>query len=122
MKINFQKPIEKQNTVRTATKVTCDNCHKVFKIRQKITKSEKLDNDVERTYFRCPHCKKEYTIAYADDEFKVNIQEINDIFKKLQDNGKQLTDEEIKDLVDRKDMLVKTNKDISQKYRKVYGK
>lgn len=120
MKINFKKPIEKQQTVRTATKVTCDNCHKEFKIRQKIVKTEKLDNDVERTYFKCPHCKKEYTIAYADNEFRANIQEINNIFKKLQDNGKQLTDEEIKQFVEKKDKLIKANKNISQKYRKIY--
>lgn len=120
MKINFQKPIEKQQPIKAATKVKCDNCHKEFKIRQKIVKTEKLDNDVKRTYFKCPHCKKEYIISYTDDEFRANIQEITNIFKKLRDNGNQLTDEEIKELIDKKDRLVKISKDISQKYRGIY--
>ncbi|MEK4149023.1 hypothetical protein NST02_18330 [Robertmurraya sp. FSL W8-0741] len=48
---------------------TCDaGCKKVFSINKLKTKLVK--NGIEKTYFRCPHCKHEYIAFYANQETK----------------------------------------------------
>ena len=47
--------------------VTCDGkdgCKKEFNIDR--LEVEKLDNDIEKIYFICPHCGKEYISFYTD--------------------------------------------------------
>jgi hypothetical protein len=99
-------------------KLMCDKCKRQIKLKQKHTKIVKVEGNIERMYFKCPHCNTKYTIAYSDDEFRSNITKIQEITVKLQD--KSLPIEEVKALVKESDRLVAANKAISQKYRKVY--
>jgi hypothetical protein len=99
-------------------KLICDKCNREIKLKQKHTKIVKVENDIERMYFKCPHCGKKYTIAYSDNEFRANVVKIQMIHVKLPD--KSLPKEEVEALVKEYDLLVATNKAISQKYRKLY--
>ena len=49
--------------------VKCDFCGKVFKVRDKNIKVEKLENGYQRTYFLCTelNCRHKYTIAYSSE-------------------------------------------------------
>lgn len=48
---------------------TCDvGCKKTFKINKFRTK--KVKNGIEKTYFRCSHCKHEYVAYYSSAETK----------------------------------------------------
>ena len=116
--LHNNRPQEKQEPIRTATKVSCDNCHKEIKIRPKIVKTINITGDIERTFFKCPHCKAEYTISYTDTTFRENIQKINSTMLELQ--NKKLSKDEVHKLIDIKDELVKANKAISQGYRNTY--
>lgn len=47
--------------------ITCDakdGCKENFDLDK--FELEKLDNDIEKTYFKCPHCGKEYISFYTD--------------------------------------------------------
>lgn len=59
------------------TEVSCDNCYKTFKIKKLKTKW--IDDNVQRTYFTCPYCKKEYTSFYKDNRIRKNIKKIDDL-------------------------------------------
>jgi hypothetical protein len=99
-------------------KLICDKCKREIKLKQKHTKIVIVEGDIERMYFKCPHCGKKYTIAYSDNEFRANIIKIQSVSVKLQD--KNLPEEEVKSLVKEYDLLVAANKAISQEYRKKY--
>ena len=49
-------------------KVNCDECKKDFEMEVKV---EKINTDVERTYFVCPNCSKEYTSVLTNFNEKV---------------------------------------------------
>lgn len=100
------------------TQLICDKCKRQIKLKQKYIKIVKVEGDIERMYFKCPHCNTKYTIAYTDNEFRTNINNIQEIAVKLQD--KTLNTEEVKALVKEHDKLVATNKEISQGYRTIY--
>jgi predicted Zn finger-like uncharacterized protein len=99
-------------------KLICDKCKREIKLKQKHTKIVKVEGDIERMYFKCPHCNTKYTIAYTDIEFRANIVKIQSVSAKLQDRS--LSQEKAETLVKEHNKLVSTNKEISQKYRKIY--
>lgn len=41
-----------------------DGCNQEFNLKK--FKVAKLDNNIEKTYFVCPHCGKEYISFYTD--------------------------------------------------------
>lgn len=49
------------------TNYTCDSCGRDFKIR---IKTEKLERDIEKVYFKCPRCKQEYIAYYTDVDIR----------------------------------------------------
>lgn len=51
----------------------CNDCKKQFHIEPK---EENLENDVSRTYFKCLHCKKEYTAYYSNILIKKKQEKI----------------------------------------------
>lgn len=99
-------------------KLICDKCKRQIKLKQKHTKIVKVEGDIERMYFKCPHCSTKYTIAYTDDEFRGNIARIQEIAIKLK--SKILDAKEVKALVKGQDKLIAANKAISKKYRNIY--
>ncbi|MCM0648643.1 hypothetical protein NBE98_09680 [Clostridium swellfunianum] len=99
-------------------KLICDKCKREIKLKQKHTKIVKIENDIERMYFKCHHCNTKYTISYTDDEFRKNINTLNVIRVKLAD--KSISVEAASELVKEYDTLMAKNKLISQGYRKKY--
>ncbi|WP_123053139.1 hypothetical protein [Clostridium sp. JN-1] len=81
------------------SEIKCDFCGKTFKIKKLKTKW--IDNNVQRTYFICPHCKKEYTSFYADRRIRKNIKKIDDLQRQH-------------------DAIVKENKEIMHELREKY--
>ncbi|MFL0197286.1 hypothetical protein ACJDU8_17225 [Clostridium sp. WILCCON 0269] len=82
-----------------STEVCCDKCNKNFKIKKLKTKW--IDDNVQRTYFTCPYCKKEYTSFYKDKRIIKNLKEIEELQKRY-------------------DEIVKENKEIMQELRGKY--
>ena len=57
--------------------LACDGengCKKEFRITE--FKSSKLENDIEKTYFQCPHCNKEFISFYTDKQIRWKQQKI----------------------------------------------
>lgn len=81
------------------TEASCDSCGKSFKIKKLKTKW--IDDNVQRTYFTCPYCKREYTSFYKDKRIRKNLKEIEELQKRY-------------------DEIVKENKEIMQELREKY--
>lgn len=79
--------------------VQCDNCGKMFNIKKLKTKC--INDDVQRTYFVCPHCKREFTAYYSDKRIRKNIKDIEELQKKMAE-------------------IVEKNKEIMQELREKY--
>ena len=47
--------------------VKCDNCKKYFFIQ---CQERTIEYDIVETFFKCPHCKKEYHCYYDDSKTK----------------------------------------------------
>lgn len=55
----------------------CDGtggCKKEFRIAG--FEVGKLDNGIEKTYFKCPHCNKEYVAFYTDEDIREKQEEM----------------------------------------------
>lgn len=59
-------------------KVNCDECKKDFEMD---VKEERIKNDIVKTFFICPHCKKEYVPAIINDKVR-NYQILMDKYVK----------------------------------------
>ena len=69
--------------------IFCDECKKQFIINIKV---QELKNGVERVYFTCPHCGKEYTSYYTN----VLIKRKQDKIKQLQEKYNNVRGKDIK--------------------------
>ena len=71
-----------------------DGCNQEFDLEK--LEVAKLDNDIEKTYFVCPHCGKEYIAFYTDE----NIRKKQAIIRGLKSPSaiKQLRKEIAKDM------------------------
>ena len=79
--------------------IKCDSCGKTFKIKKLKTKW--INDNVQRTYFTCPYCKKEYTSFYKDKRIRKNIKKIDNLQRQY-------------------DEIVQENKEIMQELREKY--
>lgn len=86
-------------------KVNCDECKKDFEMEVKV---EKINNDVERTYFVCPNCSKEYTSVLTNERIR-NEQTLMRKYVKEFENA---------DSIGRKLLLSKKIKNLSEKIAK----
>ena len=59
--------------------IDCDECSKKFVLD---IKTEKLENCVERIYFTCSHCGREYTSHYLNALIKKKQEKIKQIQQK----------------------------------------
>lgn len=58
-------------------KIYCnDGCQKEFPFTKAGIGFETLPNNIERHYLECPHCKKQYTSYYLNDDIKMIQAEI----------------------------------------------
>jgi transcription elongation factor Elf1 len=61
---------------------TCDaGCKKEFRISK--FKTKKVKNGIEKTYFKCPHCKHEYIAFYASAETLKLQKEMRKLYVKM---------------------------------------
>lgn len=54
-------------------KLKCDgenSCGKEFDLLGAKLKTENIENDLEKTYFTCPYCGKEYVVCYTDERIR----------------------------------------------------
>lgn len=61
--------------------VKCDgpeSCGRVFHLEK--FELAKLDNEVEKTYFTCPHCGKEYVAFYTDPTIRKKQEKIRKLY------------------------------------------
>ncbi|MBU3185661.1 hypothetical protein [Clostridium estertheticum] len=99
--------------------VDCDECKHKFKLKPSILKTEKVGEEVERTYFKCPKCKHKFIVAYKDKEFNNNLIEIDNIRRKA--TKVSANNEELKELIILQNKLHERNLKISGMYKKIYG-
>lgn len=82
-------------------KIKCDECGQEFELKK--IKIEKLQNNIQRSFFVCPECKKKYTSCYTDFQVRLNQQEIRKLttkIKKLKGESYIKTHEEITKLIE----------------------
>ncbi|MEV3587142.1 hypothetical protein ABNE08_20330 [Paenibacillus larvae] len=61
-------------------KVTCnDGCKREFLVGEVKIKNVKAD--IEKTYFICPRCGKEYTVLLTDSKIRQNQQRLEKLEK-----------------------------------------
>lgn len=73
--------------------LTCDGkggCNETFELEK--LEVEKLANDVEKTFFICPHCDKEYISFYTDRHIRRKQELIRGI---TSESGQKRIKEEI---------------------------
>ncbi|MBU3171351.1 hypothetical protein [Clostridium estertheticum] len=99
--------------------VDCDECNHKFKLKPSITKTEKIGEEVERTYFKCPKCKHKFIVVYKDKEFNNNLIEMDKLRERA--TGLSLSNEIFKKLMNSYNKLHGRNLEISNTYKKIYG-
>ena len=64
-----------------------DGCGREFRIAG--FEVEKLDNSIEKTYFKCPHCDKEYIAFYTDKATREKQKEMRELQAKYNKSKKE---------------------------------
>lgn len=111
----------------------CDKCYEHFSVKKLKSVVMEGDISVEKNYFVCPNCGKEYVVNYADIEFRQNINKIIAIGDKIVQlravikgrkkvSGKEYVKRynEFNSLLIEQRELINRNKVISQKYKEKY--
>ena len=65
----------------------CDKCDKPFTITK--TRNILVKDGIEKTYYRCTHCKQEYIVSYASE----TTSKLQKEMRKLQKSIHQLPDD-----------------------------
>jgi hypothetical protein len=78
----------------------CDHCQHEFQVDG--FPIEDMPDGVEKTYFECPHCKREYVAFYTDPEIRElqakirntgwNDEEANTLLKMVEDNKRLMNE------------------------------
>jgi len=100
--------------------VECDECKHSFKLKPSKIKTEKVGEEVERTYFICPKCKYKFIVMYQDNEVKKNLKEMDNIKIKVQELLENKKD--VGSLIKYYKKVYYRNLEISNKYKEVYGR
>ncbi len=100
--------------------LNCDECGKDFKLKQGRIRTENVAEEIERTYFKCPKCKHKFIVMYKDAEIKENLKEMDNIKIKIQELLKEKKD--VSKLMQQYKKIHCKNLDISEKYKKIYGR
>ncbi len=101
----------------TVIKAICnEGCGQQFEITDMPT--IQLDDDIEKTYFTCPHCQHEYVAFYTDEEIRKLQVRIRRIQRRFADVAKKeaAMREQIKEKMDalRKRMDTPRSKDLGK--------
>lgn len=60
-----------------------ENCQKQFGVNKFDTK--RIDDDIEKTYFLCPHCNHEYAVYFTDEAVRKLQKKLRIIYRKIID-------------------------------------
>lgn len=63
--------------------VNCDKCKSDFEVDIKV---KKVIKDIEKTFFKCPHCGEIYTAFFTNAKVRKMQEEIRDIRNKFKSN------------------------------------
>src|SRR5690606_9663924 len=89
----------------------CNFCYSDFYIRK--FKTRKLRDEIERTYFDCPHCGREYTAYYTNESIRTKQRRMRD----MRDELSKTTDDKRKvKLVKKMNQMIET---IGNEMRKI---
>ncbi|BCZ46935.1 hypothetical protein psyc5s11_30020 [Clostridium gelidum] len=99
--------------------VKCDECDHSFKLKPKILKTEIVGESVERSYFCCPKCTHKFIVMYQDQEFKNNLNEMEQIRSKASEL--RVNDLRYVRLLNEYTRLQQRNLELSKQYKKIYG-
>lgn len=59
--------------------VTCDNCHKAYDVVMRMDRV----GDIEKNYFKCPHCQTEYITACIDPNIRKKQLKVKKLYQQL---------------------------------------
>lgn len=97
--------------------IKCDYCNNTFKMN---VKTKKVD-DLEVTYFICPHCNHEYASMVTDAKLRKMIQHVKNLAVKVQKNvGKTKHDRCLQEYLKAKEECELYSKEASLKERVEY--
>lgn len=90
----------------------CDKCKKQFNFKENQVRIDTVADGVLRYFFKCPHCKNKFIIMYQDNEVRKNLKKMKQI------QGGQNTEKDI----DVYEKLYYRNLEISESYKKIFGR
>ena len=59
--------------------VTCDNCHKEYEVVMRMDRV----GDIEKNYFKWPHCQTEYMTACIDPSVRKKQLKVKKLYQQL---------------------------------------
>lgn len=84
--------------------VICDDCQKEYEIEMRI---EQIDG-IEKNYFTCPHCDKEYVAFCTNQSVRVKQAEMKMLYRKLNGARTKSQFRSIQDKLDKLEKKIKT--------------
>lgn len=122
--MNSEKQAKKIGTAKkpivTNMKTICDNCSKEFKTKPSKVKTKFITDDIEKMYFKCPHCKTEYIIGYRNSEVRENISRILEIVESVNKGQGNLTEAQFSKLYSEYEELKDRNMELSNKCKAIF--
>lgn len=112
----------KKEPVRTKIDVCCDKCGNEFKIKPGKVKTKFITNEIEKMYFKCPECRKEYIVAYRDKEVMTNTTRLISITRQIRQGQGKLSEYEFEALQNEFEGLKQRNLELSNRYKAIYGR
>lgn len=79
-------------------KVNCDKCGEGFEVKPK---EKKVNKEVSKVYFTCPHCGAEYLVHYTSNKIKTKQQAIRSVVEDIGKARKNNDDEKAQQLFNR---------------------
>lgn len=63
------------------TQVLCDDCKKEFEVTE--IQTTRIEDSIEKNYFTCPHCDKEYPSYYTNGTIRMELADIKMFLRKF---------------------------------------
>lgn len=93
--------------------VKCDECRHEFVLKK--LKTKKLTNGVEKTFFSCPSCKKEYVSFITDKNLRNKQKEMQRLRLKIRKQSNKKLDD-LDKIVSMQEDVKKMMADLKAKY------
>lgn len=97
--------------------VNCDKCKEDFEVKPK---EKKVNKDISKLYFTCPHCGAEYLVHYNSKEIKAKQKLIRSVVEDVGKARKNNDDEKAQELFNRYlELKKKLEEDMDELQKKV---